>query len=87
MESETMTINVKYDESRITLSPRMVAALIELMKAECELMGRVDDDKSLWHWGRCHVSDMSNRDGFSFEFGPHYDVPDDGLGRFGIASD
>lgn len=69
----------------IKLTPHFKRALIEVMRAECEMMIKVDPDlKDVWYWGRCMISDLTYAECLSFEFGDRDSQPRDGRGRFGV---
>jgi len=75
----------KYDETNIDLTPRVVAALIELMTAKCEMMIKQDSGYAdCWVWGRCLVGDLSEQAAFTFIYGGVEDQPDDDLGEFAV---
>lgn len=76
--------NDKEDPREFTLTPRFMAALVEVLKSEVSMM-REQDSKyaECWHWGRCYVRDLCG--GIRFEFGAEEDMPKDGLGQFAVA--
>lgn len=77
---------VLYDkEPKIRTTERYQAALIELLRAEVEMMCQHDPDwAETWTWGRVRVVDLANSRGLEFEFGGDEDMPNDGLGQFAI---
>ena len=78
-------MKARFDETQITLTPAYKKALIDLMKAECEMMAKNDiDGNEYWYWGRCTIENLSAATGLSFEFGEKSDMPKDGKGRFAI---
>lgn len=65
-----------YDTEEIKVTPRFKAALIELMKAQCEMMQENEPDMSeCWTWGICEVGDIATARGLQFEFGGDEDKP------------
>jgi len=78
-------MKVRYDDQELELAPRVIAALKELMAAECEMMADTDWAYSdCWEWGRCVVGDMSSASPLTFEYGSNEDPHDDGLGNFAV---
>ncbi len=78
-------MKAKYDDISVELTPRYVAALIEIMVAECEMMAQQDPGNSdCWTWGRCFVGDLASVNGLDFHYGGDEDKPDDGLGDFAV---
>lgn len=81
-------MKAKFDEIQITLTPAYKKALIDLMKAECEMMSKNDiGGKELWYWGRCTINDLADSGGISFEYGEKSYMPKDGKGRFAIINE
>ncbi len=76
----------RYGEIAITLSPDYKKAIIDLMKAECAMMGKIDG-ADVWYWGRCTISNLSRADCLVFEYGERDDMPNDEKGRFAILAD
>jgi len=65
-----------YDTEPITITPRFKAAIIELMKAECEMMRKAEPEHAgCWTWGHCEIVDLSRYDGLRFRFGGDEDKP------------
>jgi len=78
-------MKIKYDQEEVELTARFENALIELMKAECEMMALAEPHmKRCWTWGRCTVGDLAYVKGLSFVYGGDDDKQIDGLGDFGI---
>ena len=78
-------MKVKYDEKELELTPRFYDALVEVMRAECEMMTKVESHNAdCWTWGRCEVSNLATANGLAFHFGGEVDKPDDGLGDFAV---
>lgn len=77
----------KSDAEEIPLTPRFVAALKELMAAECEMMSLYSPESApAWTWGRCQISDLAIEGGVVFNYGGSDDRPSDNLGDFGVIS-
>ena len=72
-------IVVRYDDHTIELTPRVVEALREYMRAVCEMMAeREPENADCWKWGRCVIGDMSNVGCLEVDFGGlDEDVPPD----------
>lgn len=69
-------MKTKYAGETITLTPRFIKALKELMKAECEIMAGVGPEHAdLWTWGKCDVSDLGMSNYLSFHYGGDEDRP------------
>ena len=65
-----------YDQRDIKVTPRFKNALIELMKAQCEMMAENEPDfAECWTWGRVEIGDIATYQGLSFEFGGDEDKP------------
>jgi len=63
-------MKAQYDTEEIKITPRFKAALIELMKAECEMLTLNEPDNAdCWTWGICEVDDLSRSSGLQFTFG------------------
>ena len=78
-------VKVRYDDHSVTVTPRFQEALLELMRAECEMMqGQEDAHPECWVWGRCHVADLSETGGLQFQFGDDDCLPEDDLGQFAV---
>lgn len=77
-------MKVKNDETEVGLTPRFIAALIEAMKAECEMMAAIDGDPKIWAAGRCYIRDLSSSVGITRRFGPRSEFANDGLGDFAV---
>ena len=75
-------MKVRYDTEELELTPRMEAALVELMKAQCEMMAEHEPDGAwCWEEGRCYVGDLASSRGLTFCYGAKGDFDD---GRFGF---
>ncbi len=65
-----------YDTKQIEVTPRFKAALIELMKAQCEMMAKNEPENAeCWTWGHCEIHDLSHFNGLQFQFGGDEDKP------------
>lgn len=82
MSSET----VMFDLIVVNITDRFVEAVKELMEAKCEMMAQADTQYAdCWTWGRCVIHDLDSTTPMSFTYGGDEDMPDDGLGRFGVS--
>lgn len=78
-------MEIKFEETKLKMTKRFENALIEVLKAECEMMTKLDwEYADLWTWGRCYVSDLSSCKFLQFQYGEKKDQPDDGLGLFAV---
>ncbi|KKM19827.1 hypothetical protein LCGC14_1651700 [marine sediment metagenome] len=77
-----MSDQVKFDDTWTTITERFKNALIEVMRAECEMMEKYHPD--CWSWGRCEIIDLAHINGIHFNFGANEDLPDDNLGQFAV---
>lgn len=69
-------MKTKYDTEEIEITPRFKAALVELMKAECEMMAKNEPDNAeCWTWGHCEIGDLCTYRGLQFQFGGDEDKP------------
>lgn len=69
-------MKAKYDTEEITITPRFKAAIIALMKAECEMMAKNDPENAeCWTWGHCEIHDLATFRGLQFQFGGDEDKP------------
>ena len=60
----------RYDEKKITLTPRYIEALHELLEAELEMMQQQDDNnRACWAWGICTINNLCEQNHLQFEFG------------------
>ena len=67
----------KYDKEEIELTPRFIEAIQELLSAELEMMReQQQEDAECWTWGICEISDLSDSNGLSFQFGGDDYKPD-----------
>ena len=80
----TPQISVLYDAEVIQLTPRFIGALLELMRAQCQMMDALPGHEGCWWWGRCHIEDLASQKGLRFVFGGREDLPADGRGRFAV---
>lgn len=71
------------DYEAIVVTDRYKAALIELLAAKVEMMVQSGDPES-WYYGRVTVGNLANSRNLEFEYGGKADMPDDGLGQFGV---
>ena len=63
-------MKAQYDTEEIKITPRFKAALIELMKAKCEMMAiNEPDNPYCWTWRICELGDPAKSCGLQFEFG------------------
>jgi hypothetical protein len=63
-------MKVKFDNRTIKTTKRFENALIELMQAECEMMGKVKGhNKENWQAGKCEINDMAYSCGLIFTYG------------------
>ena len=78
-------MKTKWEGDEVEVSARFLAAVVELMEAECEMMGTAKGfEMTDWTWGRCRLGDLSTNKSLEFTFGGDEDLPDDGLGRFAV---
>ena len=69
-------MKAQYDTEEIEITPRFKAALIELMKAECEMMAEHEPERAeCWTWGHCEIGDLANSNGLRFQYGGDEDKP------------
>jgi hypothetical protein len=74
----------RFDDQAVPLTPRFVGALLELLKAECDMMEQQPGHEDSWWWGRCRILDLAHSRGLELTFGAKNDLPDDGHGRFAV---
>lgn len=58
-------------ERKITLTPRFIAALEEVIRAELAMM----QPSELWKWGKVTINDLASSVGLQWEFGADEDKP------------
>lgn len=75
-----------YDNLPVKLTPRYIGALLELLRAEVEMMDAQPGHEGSWWWGRCTITDLARLDGLEMEFGDRASLPGDGRGRFAVVS-
>ncbi len=66
----------KWDDRCVKLTSRYVDALMELMRAEIEMMKENEpQNKDCWTYGIATIEDLAYSNGISFEFGGDDDKP------------
>lgn len=76
-------LRARFDDQLISLTPRFVGALIELMRAECAMMDSLPGLAGRW-WGRCTIHDLADARGLEFQYGDRASLPADGRDRFAV---
>ena len=80
-------MKAKYDTEMIEVTEDYIAALAGLMIAECEMMRAAQPEfADCWTWGRVEILDFAQALSLAFSYGGDEDIPDDGLGSFGVLS-
>ncbi len=77
-----------FDTEPIILTQRYLKAIVEIMRAEIDMMqGQTDfGNPDWWYWGRCYIHDLASRN-LEFIYGGAEDLPGDGYGKFAILVD
>ena len=80
------TLTVKNGDSTIELTPQVIDALRQVMRATCAMMReREPEFADCWEWGRCEIEDWSKAGGILFFYGGAGDEIDDQAERFVVA--
>ncbi len=80
-------MRARWDDWEVRLSPRFIEALAAFTEAYRATMQEQDTESAeCWTWDRAYVPENLAVAGIRFEFGSDEDLPDDGLGRIGVAA-